>query len=1499
MKKIAKHLQSILEAISHGIVECDFLGNIVFCNRTFSEMVSYDREELIGLWIVDLSADDETRKKLTEIFESTVSDSTPIVCTSRLIGKDGRQRSFQVEWSVETDNKGSIAGYVSVFTGITDRGLEGEETARSLLNALTDMAVLIDKEGGIVDANEIAEQGLGNSADELIGLSIYDLFTGDIAELIRTYAGEVLRSGKSVYFENRHDGKTFENSIHPVFDAEGEITNLAVFAKDITVSKNAEEALRDSEDRFRKVVELSPDAIIIHSGRETEFVNEAGIKMFLDDPGDFDFYVKRRKLDFVHPDSREKVLERAQLIMGREETTPLEEMRFLRTNGESFYGEITATSFFTSKGEQKFIVKIHDITVRKQAESALRDSEEKYREVVERANDAIVIIQDNDIAYINPCGAAVLGYTPEEVIGTSLMNYIHPDYIREALERISKRMEGEVIQDIYESVLRHRDGSVRYVEMSGGVIQYDGMPADLLVGRDITGRKEAEEALQKSEERYRLLADNSSDIIWTMDLNANFTYMSPSVEALTGFTPDEVIKNPLEYFMGDESASRAREIIGSIDPADVKGESSLVRLEMKQSTKKGEVLDVEIDSILIHDENGNITGIQGSTRDVTRRKTAEDALRDSEEKYRELVENINDVIYTVDAMGMVIYISPAVERLYGYSAADIIGRSFLEFIHADDREKIKEGFELALKGSHRGNEYRLLTKSGEQRWFITNFSVIFNGGKTSCLRGTLVDVTERKQAEEALRNSEERYRRIFENIDDIYYEASPDGIILEISPSVERIGGYTMEELIGSSAYDVYEMPADRTKLHEVRRSVGGHVNDYRLKLRRKDGTTLHCSLNSRMVFDEFGNHVKNIGLIRDMSDRNIMEEALRESESKYRTLVESASVGIILSQDGRVVFANPKVKEMLGYSDREITSMTFEQFIAPEDRDVFRRQHEFWMKGLGFPESTDYRMLYSDRSEKWIEVKSVEIEWQGSTAVMSFLNDINARKIAEEKLKYRIEFEDIITSIATQFVNLPSTEIDTSINQALKAVGEFAGVDRTYIFLLSEDMKVMSNVHEWCAKGIETQIDKQKNLHLEDYQWFWERIKGADIVYIPRVSDLPPEANSDIERIKIYDVQSLIIVPMFSKESLVGFLGMDSVKEEKAWPDYIFNLLKILAEIFVNLLERKQKDDILNMYDNIISSSREQISFIDHNGIFQAVNGAFVDAFEMKRDEIIGHSLEEVFGEEVFRDNLKEYYQQCLSGHDKKFERWFNYPALGQRYMEVSLYPFYSDGVVSGIILNLADITDRVEIEKDILDISSRERRKIGLDLHDDLGHYLLGIAIKCRILAQKLAENPICGVDDALSIEESINKSIEKTRRLAKGIFPINLEKFGLAEMVKEMIENIGDVGMSFKIDIDSFIENSDIEILRHLYFIIEEGVLNAVKHSGAAHVDISLIYDGYYFILRIRDNGVGMPEVIDRRRGLGLSIMSYRARMISSSLDISRIDGGGTEIIFRFKV
>ncbi|MFQ6079806.1 MAG: MEDS domain-containing protein, partial [Thermodesulfobacteriota bacterium] len=186
-------------------------------------------------------------------------------------------------------------------------------------------------------------------------------------------------------------------------------------------------------------------------------------------------------------------------------------------------------------------------------------------------------------------------------------------------------------------------------------------------------------------------------------------------------------------------------------------------------------------------------------------------------------------------------------------------------------------------------------------------------------------------------------------------------------------------------------------------------------------------------------------------------------------------------------------------------------------------------------------------------------------------LQNLAERKRVEEALQYRIEFENLITAISTNFINLAPDEIDSGINHALRTIGEFADVDRSYVFLFSDNGTKMDMTHEWCDEGIEPLLQIPKGLSVDDFPWQTEKIKRRETIHIPRVADLPSEASALREDLQSQEVESLIQVPMICGESVVGFLGFDSQRWEKTWTEDIIALLRIVGDIFTNALERRR----------------------------------------------------------------------------------------------------------------------------------------------------------------------------------------------------------------------------------------------------------------------------------------------------------------------------------------
>ena len=265
---------------------------------------------------------------------------------------------------------------------------------------------------------------------------------------------------------------------------------------------------------------------------------------------------------------------------------------------------------------------------------------------------------------------------------------------------------------------------------------------------EIEVRKNAENAFRESEKRYKLLANNVTDVIWTRDLHLNLTYISPSILNQQGYTPEEAKDRSLEEILTPDSLELVRKVFEEEMAIERNSRRDLLRsrtIEVEARCKDGSTKWTEARVSFLRNRDGDPMGIIGVSRDISERKQAEKALRSSEEKYKNLVENINEVIYTLDKNGLVTYISPAIKTILGYDYSEIIGRPFTEFIFIEDMPRQSERVKRIFSGSNRPVEYRLLSKSGEIRWVQASNITILKENQTMGLRGVLSDITESKR----------------------------------------------------------------------------------------------------------------------------------------------------------------------------------------------------------------------------------------------------------------------------------------------------------------------------------------------------------------------------------------------------------------------------------------------------------------------------------------------------------------------------------------------------------------------------------------------------------------------------------------------------------------------------------------------------------------------------------------------------------------------------------
>jgi len=290
--------------------------------------------------------------------------------------------------------------------------------------------------------------------------------------------------------------------------------------------------------------------------------------------------------------------------------------------------------------------------------------------------------------------------------------------------------------------------------------------------------------------------------------------------------------------------------------------------------------------------------------DIHGRKVVEEALRTSEEKYRSLVEYINEVIYSIDKGCIVTYVSPAVEELTGYQPSQIVGRHFSDFIHGDDTERIVDRFDQALLGQQRPTEYRILTKSGQYRWVRTFSRPALEEGRAVGLRGILSDITEYKEMEVALRESEARYRMLVETMNEGFSITDENGIRTYANKRLGDMLGYKVEEIIGHSVMEFLDEKGRREWAREFKKRKKGDSSPYQMNLLRKDGETLPVIVSPRPVFDEKGVFQGSYSAITNIRDLKRTEKSLleREKELKVKTtnLEEmNAALRVLLKQMG------------------------------------------------------------------------------------------------------------------------------------------------------------------------------------------------------------------------------------------------------------------------------------------------------------------------------------------------------------------------------------------------------------------------------------------------------------------------------------------------------------------------------------------------------------------------------------------------------------------------
>jgi diguanylate cyclase (GGDEF)-like protein/PAS domain S-box-containing protein len=524
------------------------------------------------------------------------------------------------------------------------------------------------------------------------------------------------------------------------------------------------------------------------------------------------------------------------------------------------------------------------------ANTLLKQSEEQFRAIFDNARDGIALadLDTNLLIVANTSFRRMLGYTPAEISRLSVDD-LHPAAaLPQVLEKFARQARGE-INIALDVPIKRKDGSVFLADINSAPVTIGGKQYLLGIFRDIAERKAVEEAVHKSEEKYRNLVESTTDYIWEIDASGRYTYYSPSVKAHLGYGPAELIgKRPFD-FMSPAEAKRNAGFFASF----VAAHRPFSMVESTFLRKDGSAVVMETSGVPIFDKDGAYRGYRGIDRDVTERKSTAEALKQSETRFKAIFDNARDGIALVNFEDKSFAMANhRFCQMLGYSAGELIKLGLSDVHPPSALAHIEAEFaDYAGRETHGLMDIPLKRKDGSTLFVDINSAPLDIGGRRYVL-GIFRDATERKAAEEAVRKSEEKYRNLVESTTDYIWEIDASGRYTYYSPSVEADLGYEPAELIGKTPFDLMP-PLEAKRVADQFAQIAAARQPFSMlenTLMRKDGSEIVMETSGVPIFDKDGAYCGYRGIERDITQRKHAEEALQKRDALMHAVAFGAT---------------------------------------------------------------------------------------------------------------------------------------------------------------------------------------------------------------------------------------------------------------------------------------------------------------------------------------------------------------------------------------------------------------------------------------------------------------------------------------------------------------------------------------------------------------------------------------------------------------------------------
>ena len=911
---------------------------------------------------------------------------------------------------------------------------ESEQRYRSLIELASDGIIVYSFDGTIYHFNKRAYLETGYTKEEFATLNLKDLLASKKLTM-RQEKADALQSGKSAMIERqliRKDGSLMDIEINVSMLPD---TNLLAFVRNITERKNAERALKESEQKFSRVFqsELMGVAII---NKDSVFidVNENYAAMLGSTRQNLIGKVASTTLfsSTTNEVAIVQIGDSVKNLLGKNGFVKNMEVVFEKNDGTTVCLLLSIVPLELNNLQHWLITTI-DITDKKNAELAMLKSETKYRSLIEQASDGIVISdQQAIILEVNNSICRMTGYTSEELVGRSVNEFMpKEDTILHPL-RIADLMEGKTL--LYERRLQKKSGEIIDVEVNSSMA---GENAFIGFVRDITERKKAAEELKLSDDRFDMIAKATNDAIWHHDFITDETTGNENLYKLYGFTKG-IDTIHYDTFLERVHPEDGQRLVDNLQKL-IEQKGSSIAEEFRFKVTDGSFRHIYDRAFVIYNNVGLPLKIMGVMQDITQRVNSEQAILKEKELSDSIINSLPAVFYLYNEAGKFLRWNSNFESVTGYNSAEIAAMHPLQVL--DDKKSSEEKIREVFVNGQSVLETNLVTKNQEKiPYYFSGMRIDYEG--ECCLMGFGLDFTHKIKAQQAIKESEQKFRSLVEEASDAVTIVSPEGKVSYISPAVERILGYTEQEILAINIFDIihpHSISNVKKLFAEAMQQPGVPVKGATCRILHKEGTWRWLE---KTVTDM--HHIPSInGLVenfRDVTQKlEIEKNIIAEKELSDSLINNLPGIFYLCDQTGMFIRWNDNFESITGYNAEEIKKMHPLDIFDDPDKTLLeaRMKTIFHQKVPG----VELLLVTKENQKLPIYYNSIAVEYKGTPCIMGMGFDVTDRKkVEQELLVSNLQLETKAAELITSYSELERFAyiVSHDLQEPLRMVSSF-----------------------------------------------------------------------------------------------------------------------------------------------------------------------------------------------------------------------------------------------------------------------------------------------------------------------------------------------------------------------------------------------------------------------------------------------------------------------------